>query len=151
MEPVKPVKIHLKSSAFDAGETIPEQYTCDGDDVNPGLELDNIPAATVSLAILMEDPDAPSGTWTHWLAWNIPPSQTIEENSAEGVLGKNDFGTILYQGPCPPMGTHRYFFRVYALDIKLDLPAGSTREQMLKALEFHVIGSGELMGLYSKK
>ena len=149
MEPVELVKILLKSAAFEAGDTIPVQFTCDGDNVSPALELDNIPAETVSLAILMEDPDAPSGTWTHWLAWDIPPSATIEENSSEGILGKNDFGTTLYQGPCPPIGTHRYFFRVYALDTKLELPAGSTRPEMLKAMEYHVIGSGELVGLYS--
>lgn len=151
MEPtVVLTKLELKSPDFEAGENIPVQYTCDGENINPALELHNIPPETVSLAILMEDPDAPTGTWTHWLAWDIPNTTKIEENAVVGTQGINDFGTTTYQGPCPPIGTHRYFFRVYALDIKLELPIGSSREEMQKALEYHVIGSGELMGTYGQ-
>ncbi|MBC5774743.1 YbhB/YbcL family Raf kinase inhibitor-like protein [Pontibacter sp. KCTC 32443] len=150
MEPITLTKLQLESPAFNAGEKIPSEYTCDGENINPELELDNIPSPTVSLALLMEDPDAPAGTWTHWLLWDIPITNKIEENSAVGVPGINDFGNSKYQGPCPPIGTHRYFFRVYALDTTLGLPMGSKKEELLKAMEYHVIGSGELMGTYGQ-
>ena len=150
METAQIVKMLLTSPDFDAGEEIPEKYTCDGDNVSPALELDNIPPETKSLAILMDDPDAPSGTWTHWLVWDIMPAKEIEESYQGGTMGINDFRTISYQGPCPPIGTHRYFIRVYALDVILDLAAGSTRDDLLKAMEYHIIGTGELMGLYSQ-
>ncbi|NDK55804.1 YbhB/YbcL family Raf kinase inhibitor-like protein [Pontibacter sp. BT213] len=139
----------LKSPSFEAGDTIPTRYTCDGENVNPALELNDIPPDTRSLALIMDDPDAPAGTWTHWLVWDIAPGTNIAEKSEAGTMGINDFGTTNYQGPCPPIGIHRYFFRVYALDTTLELPTGSTREELLKAMEYHVIGSGELMGLYS--
>ena len=143
------VKLNVSSPAFDAGEYIPAKFACDGENINPKLELADLPPETVSLALIVEDPDAPNGTWTHWLVWDIPPTNVIEENSIPGVRGLNDFGTLDYGGPCPPIGTHRYFFRVYALDTKLNLSEGSTRDDMMKALEYHVIGSGELMGNYS--
>lgn len=144
------VKISLTSDAFENGDQMPQRFTCDGDNINPELQLGNLPPQTISMVLLLEDPDAPSGTWTHWLLWNIPPQETIEENTSEGTLGKNDFGSTLYSGPCPAIGVHRYYFRVYALDITLDLPDGSTREGLLKAMEYHIIGSGELMVLYGQ-
>jgi Raf kinase inhibitor-like YbhB/YbcL family protein len=149
MEQATLLKLLIKSPAFVTGETIPTRYTCDGENINPELELDNIPLETRSLAVIVEDPDAPTGNWTHWLVWDITPGNGIEENSEAGTMGINDFRTTIYQGPCPPIGTHRYYFRVYALDKMLGLPVGSTREEMLKAMEYHIIGSGELMGLYS--
>lgn len=149
MEQATLQKLLLKSPAFEAGENIPARHTCDGENINPALELDNIPPETRSLALIVDDPDAPAGTWTHWLVWDIAPSNIIEEKSEKGTMGLNDFGTTIYRGPCPPLGVHRYFFRVYAMDKTLDLPAGSTRKEMLKAMEYHIIGSGELMGLYS--
>lgn len=149
MESTELIKIQLTSPAFEAGEKIPTRFTCDGEDISPELQMDNLPPETQSLAIIMDDPDAPSGTWTHWLVWNILPDNVIKENNTEGVLGINDFGSIKYQGPCPPIGSHRYFFRVYALDTRLSLPFGSTHDELLKAMEYHILGSGELMGVYS--
>lgn len=149
MEQATLLKLLIKSPAFETGENIPARYTCDGENINPALELENIPQGTQSLALIVDDPDAPAGTWTHWLVWDLPPNNLIEENSEKGIMGLNDFGKSIYQGPCPPIGVHRYFFRVYAMDKPLGLPAGSTREEMLKAMEYHIIGSGELMGLYS--
>jgi Raf kinase inhibitor-like YbhB/YbcL family protein len=149
MQNIVLVKLSVSSPAFMPGENIPTRFTCDGENLSPKLEINNLPPETVSLALIVEDPDAPNGTWTHWIVWDIPPTNTIEENSLPGVQGLNDFGTLVYGGPCPTIGTHRYFFRVYALDTKLDLKEGSTREEMMKALEYHVIGSGELMGNYS--
>lgn len=150
METTTLTKINLTSPEFDAGEEMPRRFTCDGDNINPPLKLENLPPNTASLALMLEDPDAPGGTWTHWLAWDLPPELTIDENSTVGVMGINDFGTTMYHGPCPAIGTHRYFFRVYALDIKLNLPNGSTREAMMKAMEYHVSGSGELLALYGQ-
>jgi len=150
METAQVVKILLTSPDFNAGEEIPAKHTCDGDNLSPALVLDNIPPEAKSLAIIMDDPDAPSGTWTHWLVWDIPPATEIEENYTGGTMGKNDFGSIGFQGPCPPIGTHRYFIRVYALDVLLGLAAGSTRDELLKAMEYHIIGAGELMGVYSQ-
>lgn len=144
------IKISLTSDELENGDQMPQRFTCDGENINPALHVGNLPPQTVSMVLLLEDPDAPTGTWTHWLLWNIPPQETIEENTSEGVLGKNDFGSILYNGPCPALGVHRYFFRIYALDISLELAAGSTREELLKAMEFHIIGSGELMALYGQ-
>ena len=149
MEQATLLKLLIKSPAFATGETIPNRFTCDGENINPELELDNLPPETRSLAVIVDDPDAPTGNWTHWLVWDIAPGNSIEENSEAGTMGINDFRTTIYQGPCPPIGTHRYYFRVYALDKMLGLPVGSTREEMLKAMEYHIIGSGELMGLYS--
>ena len=148
METVTLTKLQLSSPAFEAGERLPIRYACDGENISPELILDNIPPETVSLALLMEDPDALNGTWTHWLLWSLPSLNKIDENTTIGVQGLNDFGNTSYQGPCPPIGTHRYFFRVYALDIMPTLAPGSTREELLKAMEYHVIGSGELVCTY---
>ena len=141
----------VTSSAFGNGENIPQKYTADGENVNPPISIRNIPDGTKSLVLIVDDPDAPGGTWDHWIVFNIPPGETINENSVPGTEGRNDFGKNSYGGPAPPSGTHRYFFRVYALDRELDLPAGSTKEQVLEAMENHIIGRGELMGTYSRK
>ncbi|MDX5435595.1 MAG: YbhB/YbcL family Raf kinase inhibitor-like protein [Pontibacter sp.] len=141
--------LHISSPAFDSGESIPPKYTCDGEDISPALEIGELPEGTSTLALIVEDPDAPRGNWTHWLMWDIPPTNLIEENTSPGTEGTNDFGNTSYGGPCPPIGTHRYFFRVYALDIRTNLPHGSSREAFQVAMQNHIIGSGELMGLYS--
>lgn len=141
--------LKLSSPAFSAGDTIPEKYTCDGEDVNPPLEIGDFPEGTQSLVLHVNDPDAPSGNWTHWLVYDMPLLHTIEENSTPGTVGMNDFGEVKYGGPCPPIGTHRYFFRLYALDTRLSLPPASTRDDVLAQMENHIIGTGELMGLFS--
>ncbi|MCX2738988.1 YbhB/YbcL family Raf kinase inhibitor-like protein [Pontibacter anaerobius] len=141
--------LQLSSPSFEAGESIPQEYTCDGEDISPALEIGDFPEGTQSLVLLVDDPDAPKGSWTHWLMWDIPLIHTIEENSRPGIVGVNDFGNTSYGGPCPPISTHRYFFRLYALDTKLGLPEGSTKEQVFLQMENHILGSGELMGLYS--
>lgn len=145
--------IKIKSPVFNQGEMIPEKYTCKGEDVNPPLLIENVSEEAKSLVLIVDDPDAPMGTFTHWLVWNIDPKiKEIKEDSVpEGVvLGTNDFGKTAYGGPCPPFGTHRYYFKVYALDTVLDLPQGSNRSQLEKAIMGHVLDSGTLMGKFSK-
>jgi Raf kinase inhibitor-like YbhB/YbcL family protein len=142
--------IGIRSTAFANNGHIPPKYSCEGENINPPLEFENIPAGTKSLALIMEDPDAPKGLFTHWLVWNISPNDVIEENSNPGISGTNSFGKTGYGGPCPPSGTHRYFFRVFALDAELDLLVGANREHMLKAMEPHIINEGEIMAHYQK-
>jgi len=151
-------KIEIKS-VFKNNEKIPEKYTCDGEDISPPLELVNLSENAKSIAIIVDDPDAPFGTFNHWIIWNIPPTNKIPEGIPEGkeihtpfkaFQGKNDFGKYKYGGPCPPPGKpHRYFFKVYVLDTTLELKEG-TKEELLKAMEGHVIQYGELIGLYGK-
>lgn len=120
----------ITTTAFQEGENIPSKFTCDGADANPPLRFEGVPVEAKSLALIVDDADAPGGLFTHWLVWNIDPkTTTVEENSApaNGVQGKNDFGKSGYGGPCPPSGTHRYFFKIFALDRQLDLAAGSKR------------------------
>jgi len=145
--------IQISSVAFTEGAMIPKKYSCDGEEINPPLSFKNVPAEAKSLALIVDDPDAPMGTWTHWLVWNIDPSITeIRENSvpAGGVLGKNDFGKRDFGGPCPPGGSHRYFFRLYALDTILNLVQGTSRSELEKTMAGHIIDQGELMGRYAK-
>jgi len=142
--------IDISSIAFKPGEMIPSRYTCDGIDVSPPLEVKNIPEETMCLALVMEDPDAPNGCWVHWLAWNIPVTHHIMENEIHGIEGVNDFVQHHYGGPCPPSDTHRYFFKLYALDALLDLPRSAKKAQLEKAMSGHIIGFGELMGVYKK-
>jgi Raf kinase inhibitor-like YbhB/YbcL family protein len=145
--------IKIKSPVFKNGGMIPAKYTCKGEDFNPPLLIENTPDQAKSLVLVVDDPDAPMGTFTHWLLWNINPKvKEIKENSIpEGaVLGANDFGKTTYGGPCPPFGTHRYFFKVYALNTVLNLPAGANRLQLKKAMEGHILDRGELMGKFSK-
>ncbi len=143
--------IKVSSSAFTSNGSIPEKYTCDGQNINPPLEFEGIPEQAESLVLIVDDPDAPTKTFTHWIIWNIEPVAKIEEDSIPGVEGLNDFKEIGYGGPCPPSGTHRYFFRVYALDKNLDLKAGSGRKDLENEMIGHIIAEGELMGKYRKK
>jgi len=144
-------ELTITCSAFENRGVIPAKYTCDGDDVNPPLSVDGIPEGTQSLVLIVDDPDAPMGTWDHWVVWNIPPVKKIEENSVPGTEGLNDFGRHSYGGPCPPSGTHRYFFKVYALDTKLDLDANSRKKNLERAMQGHILAKGEIIGLYSRK
>jgi hypothetical protein len=150
-------KIKVASTAFKEGESIPSQYTCDGVNISPSLEWTATPGAK-TLAIVCDDPDAPAGTWTHWLVYNLPgatmgviENMPVQEKvGGGGMQGTNDFGKIGYGGPCPPKGTHRYFFKVYALDSELPLKPAATKDQLMKAMEGHVIAQGQLMGTYAK-
>jgi Raf kinase inhibitor-like YbhB/YbcL family protein len=146
-------KIKITSSAFQEGENIPSKFTCDGGDTSPPLQIAEVPSGAKSLALIVDDPDAPSGLFTHWMVWNISPqAETITEGATpKGVRGTNDFGKSDYGGPCPPSGTHRYYFRIFALDRELDLPPGSKRSQLDAAMKGHVVAQGELMGRYSKR
>lgn len=141
----------IRSAAFSHGGSIPPKYTCEGENVNPPLEISDLPENTRSLALIVEDPDAPRGVYDHWIVWNIPPNEAIEENSRPGVNGKNSFGDTGYGGPCPPSGSHRYFFKVYALDSNLNIQAGSDKKTLENAMKDHVLGSAELMGQYQKR
>jgi Raf kinase inhibitor-like YbhB/YbcL family protein len=141
----------ITSSAFEPNALIPEVYTCDGDDFNPPLSIAGIPKDTKSLAIIVDDPDAPGKTWVHWVVWNVPITDTIKENSVPGEQGFNDFKKIGYGGPCPPSGTHRYFFKVYALDLRLNIGSRTTKRDLEEAMAGHILAHGELMGLYSRK
>jgi len=139
------------STVFSHKGHIPSEYTCDGRDINPPLEVENIPEGTKSLALIMEDPDAPRGTFDHWLVWNISPNEAIAEQTNPGISGINDFGNTGYGGPCPPSGVHRYFFKVYALDTKLELLAGADKKTLHDAMNGHILSEGEIMGLYQRK
>jgi len=143
-------KLTITSSVFKNKGVIPAKYTCDGEDVNPPLSVEGVPEETESLVLIVDDPDAPMGMWDHWVVWDIPPTKKIEENSVPGTEGLNDFGKHSYGGPCPPSGTHRYFFKVYALDTKLDLPSNSRKRNVEKAMEGHILTKGEIIGLYSR-
>lgn len=143
--------IKVFSSAFASNGSIPGKYTCDGEDINPPLEFEGIPEKAESLVLIVDDPDAPTKTFTHWIVWNIEPVAKIDEDSIPGVEGINDFRKIGYGGPCPPSGTHRYFFRVYALDKNLELKAGAGRKELENGMIGHIVAEGELMGKYRKK
>lgn len=140
----------ITSAAFEPNGTIPSKYTCDGKDVNPPLHIASIPEEARSLALIVDDPDAPSGTFVHWVMWNIPLTNDIEEDSAPGQQGMNDFSKHHYNGPCPPSGVHRYFFKVYALDDKLNIPPSSDNGDLEKAMNTHILAYGELVGRYSR-
>ena len=147
-------KMKITSSAFQEGGDIPSKFTCDGADMNPALRFEGAPGEAKSLLLIVDDPDAPVGLFTHWLAWNIDPKTTeVAENSAptNAVQGTNDFPKTGYGGPCPPSGTHRYYFKVYALNQTLDLKPGAKRKEVDAAMRGHVIAQGELMGRYSRK
>jgi hypothetical protein len=141
----------IKSPAFEHGKLIPKKYTCDGQDINPPLTIEGIPKEARTLVLAVDDPDAPSGTWDHWIVWNIPASTSkIAENSVPGKEGVNSARQQGYMGPCPPGGTHRYFFKVYGLDTELSLGSGSKKKDVEKAMQGHVLAKGELMGLYRR-
>lgn len=143
----------ITSSVFEQNSSIPKIYTCDGENINPPLSISNIPENTKSLALIIEDPDAPSKVWTHWLVWNIDPKTTeiTEDSIPSGAIeGTNDFGDIGYGGPCPPSGTHRYTFKLYALDFVSDLASGSDIASLLQEMDGHILQSAELTGIYSR-
>jgi len=144
-------ELRITSLAFQNNGVIPAKYTCDGDDLNPPLNIEGIPREAKSLVLIVDDPDASMGTWVHWVVWNIPPIERIEENSVPGVEGLNDFRKHSYGGPCPPSGTHRYFFKIYAVDAKLDLIANSRKEDVERAMEGHILAKGEIVGLYRRR
>ncbi len=146
-------KMKITSSAFQQGGNIPSKFSCDGANTNPPLQISDAPREVKSLVLIVDDPDAPSGLFTHWAIWNISPqTSTIAEGSTpKGVQATNDFGRSGYGGPCPPSGTHRYYFKIFALDRELDLPFGAKRSQLDAAMKGRVIAQGELMGRYSRK
>lgn len=152
--------MEIRTSAFVIGSTIPSKYTCDGNNISPPLEWEAPPQGTQSFALIMDDPDAPNGTFTHWIVYNISPDThelpegiAKESKLSDGSLqGKNSFEELGYGGPCPPKGgAHRYFFRLFALDRILDLPAGASKQQILMAIEGHVLDKAEVMGRYARE
>jgi Raf kinase inhibitor-like YbhB/YbcL family protein len=140
----------ITSPTFDNNAHIPAKYTCEGEDINPPFEISGIPQGAKSLALIMDDPDAPIGVWVHWVVFDIPLTQRIEENSVPGKLGMTNSGRKDYHGPCPPSGTHRYFFKLYALDTQLNLPEGISKGQLEKAIQAHTLAKAELVGLYQR-
>jgi Raf kinase inhibitor-like YbhB/YbcL family protein len=151
--------MRIFSSAFREGDLIPPKYTCDGEDVSPPLEWEGVPGAAKSLALIVDDPDAPSGEFVHWLVFDIP---TSENGVADGIgiagpkvgggtQGKNGFGETAYGGPCPPSGTHRYYFHLYALDATVGLPSGASRNEVESAMRSHIVAKAQLMGRYERQ
>ena len=143
----------ISSSAFTHNSSIPKRYTCDGEDINPPLTISGIPPYTKSMVLIMDDPDAPAGTWIHWLLWNISPEVShIEEDAVpQGAeSGTNDFERPEYGGPCPHSGTHHYFFKLYALDTELTLLHDALKSDIEAAMEGHILGKAELTGTYSR-
>jgi Raf kinase inhibitor-like YbhB/YbcL family protein len=148
----------LQSAAFGSGDSIPGKYTCDGADISPPLVWSNVPEGTRSFALIADDPDAPGGTWVHWVLYGMPSSaRTLTESippdtklSDGSINGKNSWGKLRYGGPCPPSGTHRYFFKLYALDTVINLGSGATKEQLISAMKGHILGQAELMGKYKR-
>ena len=151
--------MELKSTAFEPGGLIPAKYTCDGQDMSPPLTWSDPPAGTKSLALISDDPDAPVGTWVHWVIWNIPAdARAFEENLPKAASlsngarqGTTDFRRIGYGGPCPPSGTHRYFFKLYALGTTLNLPASTTKKDLEQAMHGHILAQAELIGKYRRR
>jgi Raf kinase inhibitor-like YbhB/YbcL family protein len=155
----KDMDIKITSPAFENEGLIPAKYTCDGDDISPPLQWEAVPEGTKSIALISDDPDAPVGTWVHWVLFNlppdtrelaesIPPDKTLPNGAKQGTT---DFGRIGYGGPCPPSGTHRYFFKIYALDTELDLQADARKRDLLKAMEGHILAEGQLIGKYKRR
>ena len=171
-QPTNQIPMKITSSVFEDQGTIPPKYTCDGDGVNPPLSFFEVPKAAKTLALIVDDPDAPSGTWVHWLLWNIAPeiNQVAENSAPQGATqGQGSSGQNVYGGPCPPAspdplrpqseasasrggpsGTHHYIFKLYALDAKLSIPSYSTSADLEKAMQGHIIGQAQLVGLYSR-
>jgi hypothetical protein len=152
------MEIKITSPAFKQNELIPEKYTYDGPDISPPLAWGTLPAGTKSLALICDDPDAPRRTWVHWVIFNLPAEISelpefvppVGELKNKARQGRNDFGQIGYGGPCPPRGTHRYFFKIYALDQVLSLDPGVTKAQLAKAMEDHILAQGQLVGKYQR-
>lgn len=150
--------MEIQSSAFHQGDLIPSQYTCTGENISPPLSWTGVPEGTKSIALITDDPDAPMGTWVHWVYYDIPAHFSgLKEHipkgnkpSTGGTQGMNDSHSIGYDGPCPPSGTHRYYFKAYALDIFLNLSPGASKRELLDAMQGHILGEGVLMGKYSR-
>ncbi len=142
--------MQVTSPAFKDGEYIPAKYSCTGKSINPPIVVKNLPEKTVSIALIIEDPDATKGTFDHWIIWNIKPGEEIHEGTAPGTEGKNGSGGIGYTGPCPPIGTgiHHYYFKLFALDKMLALATGADKKQLQEMMEGHILGQAELIGLY---
>lgn len=152
--PITTINMQLTSQAFKNNEKIPAKYTCNGQNISPPLKFDQIPENTQTLALIVDDPDAPSGTWVHWIIFNIDPKTTeISENSSPktATQGTNSFGKAAYGGACPPSGTHRYFFKLYALDTKLTLDQTAKKPDLEAAIQSHALAYAELIGLYSRQ
>ena len=153
------MEIKVSSSAFEESGMIPAKYTCDGVNVSPPLMWESVPQETRSIALISDDPDAPVGTWVHWVMFNlpgdtkelqenIPPTETLTNGAVQGTT---DFGRVGYGGPCPPSGTHRYYFKIYALDTKLELTSSATKADLVSTMEGHILADGQLMGKYKRK
>ncbi len=144
----------ILSSAFEDNNFIPSQYTCDGNNVNPPLTFSQVPKEAKSLVLIVDDPDAPSKTWVHWVLYNMPPTtiQIVENYVPEkSMVGMTDFGKLGYGGPCPPSGTHRYFFKLYALDLVLTLSQGATKQEVEDKMQNHILASSQLVGIYKRQ
>lgn len=150
------IVLQIMSTEFEHNGNIPKKFSCDGENINPLLNIKNIPKGTKSLALIMDDPDARIGNWVHWVLWNINPAKAssviIRQDSipAGAVAGANSDKALKYHGPCPPTGTHRYFFKVYALNSMLQLKQGSGKDEVIKSIEGHIIEEASLIGLYSR-
>jgi Raf kinase inhibitor-like YbhB/YbcL family protein len=153
------MEINLNSSAFESGDSIPKQFTCDGEDASPPLSWSGVPEGTLSLALILDDPDAPTGIWVHWVLFNIPPSLTslptrVQKDAVVdgiGSQGNNDSRRTGYSGPCPPRGKpHRYYFKLYALDTTLNIGPGATKTQVEGAMQGHILAQGQIMGTYGR-
>jgi Raf kinase inhibitor-like YbhB/YbcL family protein len=150
--------LRVTSEAFAEGGLIPAEYTCAGANVSPPLKWGDVPAETKSLALVVDDPDAPRGTWVHWVVYNLPaatkalPASIAAESELPGGgrQGRNDFGQLGYGGPCPPSGTHRYYFKLYALNVAPDLPPGATKQDLLRAMYGHILDEGQLIGKFKR-
>ena len=144
-------ELKISSPAFNNEGKIPSKYTCDGEGINPSLRIENLPEDTKTLALIVEDPDAPDGVFDHWIVWNINPLAKIEEQSHPGTSGVNSAGKSGYHPPCPPDGSHRYYFFVYALNAALDLLAGGDKKELQAAMKGHILAKGSLMGRYERR
>ncbi|MFZ5365041.1 MAG: YbhB/YbcL family Raf kinase inhibitor-like protein [Patescibacteria group bacterium] len=143
--------MQIQSPSFSQDRPIPSKFTCDGENINPELLIADVPENALSLALIFDDPDSPSGTWTHWTVWNIDPKiSSIAENSIPGIEGVTSFGDVKYGGPCPGSGEHRYVFKLYALDAKLELESGADVNALLKSMEGHILEQAEVMGVYAR-
>jgi len=144
-------KLTITSPAFEHNQMIPQKYTCQGADINPPLEINSIPEGTQSLVLIVDDPDAPMGTWDHWIVYNIQPVNKINENSIPGTQAQNSFKKFNYGGPCPPRGTHRYFFKLYALDMMQVFKKAPSKKALEASMQGHILEQSVLIGLYAKQ
>lgn len=151
--PEQAVSMKISSPVFENEGTIPSKYTCDGDNINPPLKIAEVPEIAKSLVLIVDDPDAPAGTWIHWTVWNMPPeTREIKEGSKPaGIEGITSFGRTGYGGPCPPSGVHRYFFKLYALDTQIELSPTAKIDELIATIKDHIIDQAQIMGKYSRQ